>query len=610
MKPRRIELLAPAKNADIAIDAIKCGADAVYMGASKFGARAAAGNDLSEIARAIEFAHLFNAKIYVTVNTILYEQELQDVERLIHELYKIGTDALIVQDMGILRLDIPPIQLHASTQCDTRTIEKAKFLEAVGFSQIVLARELSAKEISDIHSNVSVPLECFVHGALCVSYSGRCHASCAIKGRSANRGECAQICRLAYDIIDSKGNAVMKGKHLLSLRDFNQSDRLEELLEAGASSFKIEGRLKESAYVMNVTAYYHQRLNEICNNHPDRYVRGATGQVNLNFEPCLEKSFNRGFTHYFFDRRQPAEPMASFDTPKSIGEFIGTVKETKGNRIMVNGNKRLSNGDGLVYFNNRRELCGFRANKTEGNTIVPLEKVFLSKGTQLFRNFDQTFTTTLQAKDAVARKLPIDISMRRLSDGIRTEMTDNTGRRVTLRTSLELIPAKTNQEEARLKAFSKLGDTHFTLRSFDAGDTADLFIPASTMTAIRRKLCELMEEDIRATYHFEYRRSEDRTVAAPAFLSFADNVANSKAETFYKEHGTETIEPAMEVSARKNDNDVLMTTRYCIRREMDCCLKGKNANRLDRNITLVSGEVKLAVEFDCKNCQMLLRRAK
>lgn len=609
MKPRRIELLAPAKNADIAIDAVKCGADAVYMGASKFGARAAAGNDISEIARAIEFAHLFNAKIYVTVNTILYEQELKDVERLIRELYKIGTDALIVQDMGILRLDIPPIQLHASTQCDTRTVEKAKFLEAVGFSQIVLARELSAKEISDIHDNVSMPLECFIHGALCVSYSGRCHASCAIKGRSANRGECAQICRLAYDMIDNKGNVIMKGKHLLSLRDFNQSDRLEELLDAGASSFKIEGRLKESAYVKNVTAYYHQRLNDICRKHPDKYVRGAVGQVSLDFEPCLEKSFNRGFTHYFFDRRQPAEPMASFDTPKSIGEFIGTVKETKGNRITVNGHKQLSNGDGLVYFNNRRELCGFRANKTEGNTIVPLEKIFLPEGTQLYRNFDQTFTALL-AKDSATRKLAVDIRIMGLSDGISTEMTDETGHRVTLRTPLELIPAKTNQEEARVKAFGKLGDTHFTLRSFDAGNTADLFIPASTMTAIRRELCELLENDIRATYHFEYRRNEDKTVAAPASLSFADNVANSKAETFYREHETKTIEPAMEVSARKNDNDVLMTTRYCIRREMDCCLKGKNAGRLDRNITLVSGEVRLAVEFDCKNCQMLLRRAK
>ena len=332
---RRIELLAPAKNVEIGQQAILHGADAVYIGAPRFGARSTAGNSIADLARLIDFAHRFDARVYITLNTILRDDELRDAERLIHELYKIESDALIVQDMGITRLDIPPIALHASTQADNRTPEKVKFLEQCGFSQVVLARELSLGQINEIARSVQVPLEVFVHGALCVSYSGQCYLSEAMCGRSANRGECAQYCRLPYTLIDGKGNVIAKDKHLLSLRDLNQSDKLEELLDAGVSSFKIEGRLKDMAYVKNCTAYYRQELDKIFKRRPE-YRTASTGHSSIEFTPRLEKSFNRGFTHYFLDGRTP-EPIASPDTPKSLGEYVGKVKQSDKNTFTIAG---------------------------------------------------------------------------------------------------------------------------------------------------------------------------------------------------------------------------------------------------------------------------------
>ena len=335
---RELELLAPAGNADIAIEAILHGADAVYIGPPTHGARKAAANSLEDIKKVVSFAHQFGAKVYCTVNTIIYENELTEVESLIRKLYIIGVDALIVQDMGILRMDIPPIALHASTQCDTRTPEKAKFLEDVGFSQLVLARELTLNEIKKIHDTVDVPLECFIHGALCVSYSGRCHASQATKGRSANRGACAQICRLPFNLTDSRGRVLQKNKHLLSLKDFNLSDNLEELIQVGVSSFKIEGRLKEVGYVKNVVAYYRQKIDEIIRKYPDKYRRSSYGKSTIDFIPQLDKSFNRGFTTYFLNDRRPAN-ISSPDTPKSMGEIITDINQ-------------LNNGDGISYFDN------------------------------------------------------------------------------------------------------------------------------------------------------------------------------------------------------------------------------------------------------------------
>lgn len=608
-KPRRIELLAPAKDADIAIAAISHGADAVYIGPDRFGARASAGNSISDIARAVEFAHQYNARIYATVNTILFDNELAAAEKLIHSLYKIGVDALIVQDMGILRLDIPPIALHASTQCDTRTVEKAQFLEKAGFSQIVLARELSVSEINAISQHVSVPLECFVHGALCVSYSGRCHASCAYRHRSANRGECAQICRLPYDLTDNLGNTFVSHKHLLSLRDFNQSDRLEELLDAGASSLKIEGRLKDMAYVKNVTAYYSEVLNKICEKHPDRYKRGAIGKATTEFVPDLYKSFNRGFTHYFFDNRNPDGQMASFDSPKSTGEYIGRVLSSKGNSVIIDTQKSLVNGDGLIFVGKDGLLHGFRANRVEGKTVYPQERVSVPKGTAIYRNLDKAFTDILKKDRSAVRKIDIDILCRKTAQGFAIDIKDEQGIEISVSFVHTHQTADASQRTTREKVFGKLGSTIYRLRSLDSGDTDNLFIPASMLTDARRKAIEALQHASAARYNYDYRRTEQTDAMFPSeTLTFADNVSNQAASLFYKSHGVKLIEQAMETAGRTDADTIVMTTRYCIRRELGCCLKKKNAKTLPDNLTLTSGDIRLSAEFDCKNCQMVLRK--
>lgn len=359
MIQRPIELLAPAKNADCGIEAIRHGADAVYIGAPRFGARAAAGNSIEDIARLVSFAHQFRARVYVAVNTILQDEELKDTEAMVWDLYRAGADALIVQDMALLQLNLPPIPLHASTQMDNRSTEKVRFLQQQGFSQVVLARELTLQQIRTIHEACpSVPLEVFVHGALCVSYSGQCYVSQHCFNRSANRGNCAQFCRLKFNLVDADGRIIEQDKHLLSLKDMNQSDQLEQILAAGASSLKIEGRLKDMAYVKNVTAYYSQKLNAIIRNHPE-YVRASSGESTYSFRPQLEKSFNRGFTHYFLNGRKA--DIFSFNTPKSLGEEMGYVKEIRGKSIIVAGVKPFNNGDGLCFMDENGKLQGFRA---------------------------------------------------------------------------------------------------------------------------------------------------------------------------------------------------------------------------------------------------------
>ncbi|MCD8319089.1 MAG: U32 family peptidase, partial [Paraprevotella sp.] len=383
IRRRFVELLAPARNWECAVAAVDHGADAVYIGASRFGARASAGNSIEDIARVVAYAHLYWVKVYVTVNTILEDSELDDTKRLIWELYRIGVDALIIQDMALLELDLPPIPLHASTQMDNRTPEKVAFLQRQGFSQVVLAREMSLAEIQAVHDACDVPLEVFVHGALCVSYSGQCYVSQHCFGRSANRGECAQFCRLKFDLVDRDGRVIEQGKHLLSLKDMNRSENLERLLQAGVSSFKIEGRLKDAAYVKNVTAGYRRRLDEIFKRHPE-YGRASSGRSVFKFTPCLEKSFNRGFTSYFLDGR--TSDMASFHSPKSLGEEVGEVKAVYGKYVVVSGVKSFANGDGLCYLDEQGELKGFRVNRAEANKIYPAEMPRIRPHTRLFRN--------------------------------------------------------------------------------------------------------------------------------------------------------------------------------------------------------------------------------
>ena len=601
-KPALIELLAPARDADIAMAAIDHGADAVYMGASHHGARADATNTLDDVRRACDYAHRFGARIYATVNTLIYDNELKEVERLVHDLYRVGVDALIVQDLGLLRLDLPPIALHASTQCDLRTPEKAHFLETLGFSQLVMARELTLDEIADIRKATTVPLEAFVHGALCVSYSGRCAISQVLKGRSANRGECAQLYRLPYDLVDAYGRVLVEGKHLLSLRDMNRHDRLEQMMAAGVSSFKIEGRLKDIGYVKNVVAYYRRAIDKIIDRQPERYRRSSFGNTELTFEPALEKSFNRSFTHYFLDERRPkdGEAMASIDTPKSQGEYLGRVIRCNAGTLTIDTRTTLVNGDGLSYYDAQGQFTGTRVNRSLGGGKVLLrEHVAIPRGTLIYRTADKAFNDLLN-KPSATRTVAVNAELRHINSGLSLSLADERGNCVT-------HTAKP-QSERQIAELAKLGGTIYRLNEVQV--PGDIFIPASLLARLRRETVELLDRSHVITRQVDKRRPEDKSSPCPTTtLTPADNVANRLAEQLYRDHGVTEITPALEVGTPVNMSTPLMHTRYCIRRQLGACLKGKNANRLPRDIYLKTGGTLLKVTCDCKSCEMTLTLA-
>ncbi len=606
---RNIELLAPAKNEIIGIEAIKHGADAVYIGASAFGARSQACNDLDSIKRLVDFAHQYDARIYATVNTIIYNHELQEVEKLIKELYRAGVDALIVQDMGILRLNIPPIALHASTQCDLRTPEKAKFLESVGFSQLVLARELSLTEISSIREAVKVPLEGFCHGALCVSYSGRCQISHALKGRSANRGECAQYCRLSYDLEDSNGNQLLKSKHLLSLRDFNASDRLIQLIDAGISSFKIEGRLKDVDYVKNVVAFYRQSIDKIIASRED-LKRSSSGNSDISFTPSLAKSFNRSFTHYFIDERHPANgfKMASIDTPKSQGEFIGKVTAVNGNIIHIGSSTPLVNGDGLSYMDNNGNYDGFRANKIVEDKVILKDPSNIRRGDIVYRTYDKAFNDIL-GKPSATRKIIVDFTLWNIGRQLCLKAADERGCSAVHSLILDSEPEKPlqPQHERQRQVLSKLGDTIYIMR--ECNIISDLFIPISVLANLRRETVELLERSHKLSRCRDLRKLENLNSKYPAkSLESQDNVANNLARRFFEEHGVESIVNALEYSKGiVKDDHAVMHTRYCLRRELGACLKDKkNAHKLPNPLFLRNGKTLLKVCCNCNRCEMTI----
>jgi collagenase-like PrtC family protease len=603
---QKIELLAPARDADVAIAAVDHGADAVYIGAAKFGARSSAGNSVDDIARVVSYAHKFNVKVYATVNTVIYDNELKEVESLIGELYNAGVDALIVQDMGVLRLDIPPVALHASTQCDIRTPEKAKFLESLGFSQLVLARELTLDEIRSVHEAVGVPLEAFVHGALCVSYSGRCDVSQVLKCRSANRGECAQICRLAYDLEDAAGNKLLTNKHLLSLKDFNMSSRLEAMMEAGVSSFKIEGRLKDIDYVKNVVAYYRKAIDRIISSHTDKYVRSSVGKSTFTFEPQLDRSFNRSFTDYFTSRRRPdnGHSMASIDTPKSMGEYLGRVTSIKGVSLRLDTDRLLANGDGLSYFDNSGNYTGVRVNRVDGNDILLKDRVDIPVGAAVFRTFDKKFTDAL-SRPSATRKIEVDAELKLVGDDLVLSLVDERGNSVVHAVSVGSVDdAKSSQEQRQLAELGKLGNTVYVLRN--ASVLSDKFIPSSFLSRLRRETVELLDKAQLLTYERSCRKAESAT--SPCFsthLTYADNVANDLAASLYRSHGVKVIEPAIECWGNRDTADVVvMNTRYCIRRELGACRMVKGAKQLPDKLFLRNGNTLLAVDCDCKRCEM------
>ena len=598
---RSIELLAPAKTAEIGVEAIRHGADAVYIGAPRFSARASAGNRVEDIARLVQYAHRFNARVYVALNTILKDDELDEVRSLIFSLYNIGVDALIVQDMGILELDIPPIALHASTQADNRTVEKVRFLESVGFSQVVLARELSVAQIRQIAVDTTVPLEVFVHGALCVSYSGQCYLSHRMCGRSANRGECAQYCRLPYTLKDADGNILLKDKHVLSLKDLNLSCELASLIDAGASSLKIEGRLKEMSYVKNVTAYYRQRLDEIFQKD-SRYRRSSDGKIRFFFLPDLRKSFNRGFSSYFIHGEREAS-LCSWDTPKSQGEEIGRVKEVSQQSFTVSGKSPLNNGDGLCYINKGGIFAGFRINKTEGNRVYPAEKVLLSPGTLLYRNYDHEFEKTLSKKSA-ERRIGLDIDLSESDDGFVLCLTDETGQTVSVALKVKKEEAHTPQRENIIRQLSKMGDTPFEVRQFTCRLSRDWFVSSSLWSDLRRRAVNQLVAQRDASYCRALRPSvsDEKCEYPEKELSYRGNVSNRQARRFYEKHGVEHIDPAFECAP---SGDVpLMLTKYCVKYTLGMCPHSSPKRKCREPLTLHAKNIVLRLAFDCRHCEM------
>lgn len=618
---RNIELLAPAKSAEIGIEAIRHGADAVYIGGPGYGARAAAGNSIADIQRLCAFAHIYGAKVYVTINTILYDDELSEVEALIHQLYTAGVDALITQDLALLTLHLPPIPLHASTQMDNCTPERAQFLERAGFSQIVVARELSLEQIRQVHASTSLPLEAFVHGALCVSYSGRCYASEYCFGRSANRGRCAQFCRLSFDLKDADGQTLVADQHLLSLRDMNRSSSLEAMMDAGVSSFKIEGRLKDAAYVKNVTAYYRQKIDEILLRRPE-YRRSSFGASRVSFRPQLDKSFNRGFTDYFLASRTPN--MWSFSTPKSMGEFVGEVGRVGKRSFVLHGQATLNNGDGLAFINAQGRLEGFRANRVEGQEVFPLTMPALSRGMRIFRNEDRLWENAL-AKPTAERLIAVRLRLAEVVDGyelslspqpsaLSAQASAHAAPLCTLHFDEEIVPAAKPQRDNIVRNLSKLGGTPFVAESVEVETLGERFIPASRLSEMRRNIVDAAVESLQRLHlsSRDARRAEDATLRVDKEFGYSANIANRQAADWLKRHGAEHIAPAFELqhpspsAAGAGQAAVLMTCRHCLRYALGQCPQQTGHRPTWREplaLVLPDGR-RFPLRFDCSRCEM------
>ncbi len=598
-----LELLAPAKNADFGIEAIKHGADAVYIGGPAFGARYGAGNTLADIERLCEFAHRFRAKVFVALNTILRDDELEEARQLAWQIYQAGADALIIQDMGLLEVELPPIQLHASTQTDNRNPAKVKFLEDAGFSQVVLAREMTIKEVEKVAAETTLALEYFVHGALCVAYSGQCFISHAHTGRSANRGECSQACRLPYTLIDDKGKTITENQHLLSMKDNNQTQNMLELARAGVSSFKIEGRLKDLSYVKNITAHYRQLLDEIIEQNPE-FTRASSGTSTFTFAPQPEKTFNRGYTDYFANERQ--DDIGAFDSPAFVGELIGEVVEIGDGWFTVNAEKPFNNGDGICFYDAHGDVVGVRINRAEGMKLFPVEiPAELTEGTTLFRNRDQEFERALE-KDSAERRVAVQPVFAETENGFFLTLTDEDGVSVTV----DLVHGKEIAQNAERAtntlqdSLAKFGNTMFTAQPVELKLSQPWFLPVGALNALRREATEKLEARRLATHPRPPR-------AAPAAnpvpypqdeLTYLGNVFNAKARHFYEKHGVSLIADAYEANQEKGMVS-LMITRHCLRYSFNLCPKEVKHLKPDP-MTLVNGSEKLILKFDCKACEM------
>jgi len=606
-----LELLSPAKNRELGMAAVNHGADAVYIGASGFSARAAAGNDIDEIEKLAAYAHFYKAKIYIALNTLIFDHELEEVQKLIRHLWNAGADALIIQDLGVLELDLPPIPLFASTQLDNRTVDRVRFLESAGFERVILARELSLMEIKEIRQNTAVDLETFVHGALCACYSGRCYFSAAIGKRSANRGQCGQPCRLSWALMNSQGHMLEKDRHLLSLKDMNRSDYLHDLVEAGITSFKIEGRLKDLAYVKNITAHYRKRLDDILAGSSG-YRAASSGRTELFFVPDPLKTFNRGETDYFLlDRKGDIQ---SLNTPKSLGEKIGTIDQVDSRYFTLKGPQDFHNGDGICFMNGSGNLEGFQVNRVDGDKIFPaglsdLRKSSLVPGSIIYRNHDHLFQKKL-AGPSSERNIALDLSFFEIPQGFALQGKDEDGNEAEVWLETEKIQAKdgTLALATLKKQLGRLGESPFYLRTLNL-PLKPYFVVTRELNRIRRELLKSLSQKRSEDYIREPAKPRPDALPFPGnHLDFTANVANSKAREFYKNRGIKTIDPAFELF-QPGPGTVVMTLKHCILRSQGQCRREvKSIPEIWKGPLFLENESgRFQLEFDCTRCEMRIK---
>ncbi len=603
---KKIEILAPAKDLFHGMAAINSGADAVYIGAPQFGARSNATNSIEDVAALVQYAHLYYAQVFVVINTILYDNELETCRQMIWKLHEIGVDALIIQDMAIMEMDLPPIVLHASTQANNRDADKIKFLKDAGIKRVVLARELNLHQIKTISEASDVELEFFVTGALCVSFSGNCYMSVANGERSANRGSCAQNCRLPYNLIDGNGDTLIKNSHLLSIKDFDVSDQIPNLIEAGVCSFKIEGRLKDVVYVKNNVSYLRQKLDSFLEGS-EQYTKASSGTCTFTFDSALNKSFNRGYTDYFVNERHSS--IGSWESPKSKGQYIGKLIKTIGNAYQIENGELLHNGDGLCYINENNEADGIYVNKVENGLAYPNVLKELKEGTFIYRNNDAAFIKIVEREDSAVRKISTTLLLSENKNGFELLATDEDGNIsiVQLDHAKEVTKNDLSIEENIKTQLAKTGFTPYTADEITVMFTQNWFLPISKINEMRRTVYEQLSAARLANYKREEHQLEKTSHPYPETkLDFMYNVSNKKARQFYERHGVTEIEKAFELQWEPGKSRV-MTTKYCIKYELKKCpihQKDSMGEKLKEPLVLKQGELEYKLKFNCKPCEM------
>jgi collagenase-like PrtC family protease len=602
----KIEILAPAKNLIQGMAAINAGADAVYIGAPQYGARSNATNSVEDIAELVLYAHLFKAKVFVVINTILYDNELKDCEKLIHELYAVGVDALIVQDMAIMEMNLPPIVIHASTQANNRDPKKIKFLADAGMKRVVLARELNLSQIKEIHETTPVELEFFVSGALCVSFSGNCYMSIANGERSANRGSCAQNCRLPYNLIDGNRETLLTSSHLLSIKDLNLTDQLPQLIDAGITSFKIEGRLKDIVYVKNNVSFLRKKLDSFLEGNT-QYEKASSGRTFFNFEPEMDRSFNRGYTDYFVNMR--TQKIGSWDTPKSQGQYIGKFLGTKANGYLIENYEQLNNGDGLYFINAEGVADGLQVNIIVNDVVVPNSFKAIAPGTEIYRNSDAEFNNLVEREDSAIRKIGVQLIFTDTQTGFELKAIDEDGH--TCVAQLEQKKELTKTGESMIPNIeinlAKSGNTPFIVDKVEVNFSENWFLPISKVNEIRRNvLAQLVETRVKNYVREEHQIEKTDHHFPEKELDFTYNVSNQMAREFYKRHGVTEIEKAFELQWDPGKSRV-MVTKYCVKYELGKCPKFQRetmGEKVKEPLILKQGELEYKLKFNCKPCEM------